>query len=381
MKILYIANNIPLPKQKSNRIVLSIAEKLSPHCDISFVFPAAIVFPPFSFLKKYRPLNRLKPWTDGNFSIVPVRYIRLPGKRLSYLLMDSIHPEKYVDENALPDLCHAHYIMPDGYIAYKIKQKYGIPYVVSVRGGDLRHIKTLHSKEIVFKKFIAVLENADKIVVHNRPQQEFVYRLGFESVLIPHGIDSKMLNFCPKKNNTIVTVSVVADHIRQKNIHWVIQAVKAYHNSQNIELLIAGDGTYKNELQKIAGNAANIRFFGKIPHKDVLEILEKSHIFALPSVNETFGLVYLEAAANCCAVICHKNEGVDGVFDDDKEMVFCQGYDDFNALLTGLIDNAEKREKMAEESFVRVRNNYTWEMITDRYLKTYNEIIIENKRT
>ena len=140
MKILYIAGNIPLPTLKSNRIVLTIAEKLSKFCDISFVFPAAIVFPPFSFIKKYKHIVNMKSWTDGIFTVKPVSYLRLPGKRLSYLLINTVCTERYVEKNALPDLCNAHFIMPDGYIACKIKKKYGVPYVVSVRSSDIRHL-------------------------------------------------------------------------------------------------------------------------------------------------------------------------------------------------------------------------------------------------
>ena len=58
-------------------------------------------------------------------------------------------------------------------------------------------------------------------------------------------------------------------------------------------------------------------------------------------------------------------------------MMFCQGYEDFNVLLTDLIDHAEKREKIAEGSFQKVRDNCTWEMITDRYMNTYNEATVK----
>ncbi|MDR0815018.1 MAG: hypothetical protein LBN37_04620, partial [Bacteroidales bacterium] len=115
LKVLFIANNIPVPNQKSNRIILTIAEKLAAQCDISFIYPAVFIFPPFSFLKKYRVFAHLKPWKDWNFLIKPVHYIRFPWKRWSYLLMNTIRPQRFIDTQNLPDVCHAHYIMPDGY--------------------------------------------------------------------------------------------------------------------------------------------------------------------------------------------------------------------------------------------------------------------------
>ena len=375
MKILYIANNIPLPNQKSNRIVLTIAEKLTQFCDISFVFPAAIVFPPFSFMKKYKPLMNMKPWIDHIFAVKPVRYLRLPGKNLSYLLIDTIRPESYVDKNNLPDLCHAHFIMPDGYIAFKIKKKYGVPYIVSVRSGDIRHLKTLGQKNPVYGKFLKVLENADKIIVHNRPQQEFIARLGFDSILIPHGIESDVLNYSASKNNNPIVISVVAELIRRKNVDWVIRAVKEYDGNQSIQLIIAGDGVCRDELQRLADHAPHIRFLGKISRDEVMNLLGKSHIFALPSINETFGLVYLEAAAKHNAVICHRNEGVDGLFDDGKEMMFCEGYDDFRNMLNRLIDNPEEVKTLAVNGYTKVKN-YTWEHVQSMYMEIYRQVMM-----
>jgi glycosyltransferase involved in cell wall biosynthesis len=375
MKVLYIANNIPLPSRKNNRIILTIAEKLSQFCDISFVFPAAMVFPPFSFMKKYRPLKNLKPWTDGIFTVKPVSYPRLPGKQLSYLLMDVIRPERFVDRNALPDLCHAHFVMPDGYIACKIKEKYGVPYIVSVRSSDVRHLQALGNKGPVHGKFMKALKNADQIIVHNRPQQEQIARLGFACVLIPHGIETGMLNMTEKKADSPIVISVAAELIRRKNVDWVIRAVREYAGSQKIELIIAGDGDYRAELQRQADGAPNIRFLGKISREEVASLLEKSHIFVQPSVNETFGLVYLEAAAKRNAVICHRNEGVDGLFEDGKEMMFCDGYDEMKNIFNNLVEHRDMAEKLAENGYSKVKN-YVWEHVQSRYMDVYRRFAV-----
>ena len=371
MNILYIANNIPLPSKKNNRIILNIAGKLAHFCDISFIFPAAFVFPPFSLMKKYKSLTNLKPWKDDIFTIKPVRYARLPGKKLSYLLIDTIQIEKCVDKNALPYLCHAHYIMPYGYIAYKIRKKIGVPYVVSVRSSDMRHIKALDKKGIIFRKFITVLQNADKIIVHNRPQKEFIAQMGFNSVIIPHGIESSALAVAAKENDGAVVISAVAEMIRRKNIDWVIRAVKEYTGKQHVQLVIAGDGICRKELQKLARKASNIHFTGKISNQEVMNLLEKSHIFALPSVDETFGLAYMEAAAKCNAVICHSGEGVDGLFIDRKEMMFCCGYEEFKSMLYRLIENPKEANALATAGYQKVKN-YTWERITEKYLEIYD---------
>jgi len=49
---------------------------------------------------------------------------------------------------------------------------------------------------------------------------------------------------------------------------------------------------------------------------EVLKAMRASHLFLMPSVQETFGLVYLEAMASGCVVIGHQGWGIDGVVEE-----------------------------------------------------------------
>ena len=138
--------------------------------------------------------------------------------------------------------------------------------------------------------------------------------------------------------------------------------------------MIAGDGVCRHELQRLTGSASNIQFLGKISREEVMSLLEKSHIFALPSVDETFGLVYLEAAAKNNAAICHRNEGVDGLFDDGKEMMFCEGYDEFKTMLNRLIENPEEVENLGNKGKMKAKS-YTWEHVQSLYMEIYKKIL------
>ena len=44
----------------------------------------------------------------------------------------------------------------------------------------------------------------------------------------------------------------------------------------------------------------------------------EAYIFVLPSKNETFGMVYMEALAHGNIVLCTKNSGVDGIIQNYK---------------------------------------------------------------
>lgn len=46
--------------------------------------------------------------------------------------------------------------------------------------------------------------------------------------------------------------------------------------------------------------------------------MRQSDIFVLPSVGETFGMVYLEAMASGCIVVGTKDDGIDGIIKDGE---------------------------------------------------------------
>jgi glycosyltransferase involved in cell wall biosynthesis len=76
-------------------------------------------------------------------------------------------------------------------------------------------------------------------------------------------------------------------------------------------------GNYEDRLRAMANldPALTVRFFGNIPDEELIEVYERSDIFALTSINhgdsvEGFGLVYLEAAAHGLPIVAHRVGGV-----------------------------------------------------------------------
>lgn len=61
------------------------------------------------------------------------------------------------------------------------------------------------------------------------------------------------------------------------------------------ELWIVGTGDLQPELEQLANDHKGIRFYGKVSEGEKQELLRRCRCFAMPSRNEGFGLVYLEA--------------------------------------------------------------------------------------
>lgn len=109
--------------------------------------------------------------------------------------------------------------------------------------------------------------------------------------------------------------------ISRKNVDLVIKAFSLVHKHDSAKLLIAGDGVEKESLQKLAMEnlgRERCRFVGSVSRDDVLKLMSQSDVFVMPSVNETLGLVYLEAMSQGCIPVGTLGEGIDGTIVNGK---------------------------------------------------------------
>ena len=356
---------------------MTIAHKLAAGYDISVLHPAEFAPFPINLMKKYRNIAGKQSWEDEGIVVRPFRYLRLIGKKNAFLLLPNYKKklQNYCNQFGIPQLVHAHFALPDGYLAYQIAKLFNIPYIISFRKTDISFLE-LPNKSSTKELIHEVLSNASQIIVHNAAQQEILSKAGYESTLLPHGIEN---DFFAKKDqaNTSGQLSIasIGELVPTKHIDWVIRAVKNYKGGKKVSLKIAGEGPMRPELEALIQGNDNIQLLGKIDHDKIGQLLQKTDIFALPSINETFGLVYLEAAAHQIAVVATKGTGIWGVFDNQKEMLFCDSSTSFNELLYHLIDDDQLRNELAENAYLKASENYRWDHIIEKYAELYDRLL------
>ena len=148
----------------------------------------------------------------------------------------------------------------------------------------------------------------------------------------------------------------------------------------NARLVIGGDGPEAARLraQAIAlGLRDEVEFPGWID--DVADFLRDAHVFVLPSHDEPFGIVLLEAMACGVPIVTTPTVGPREILDassacfaarDDAEALT-------NALAQTLSDYAAAGVR-AEAALVRFRSHYTTDVVVARYLELYAELIAEH---
>lgn len=97
-------------------------------------------------------------------------------------------------------------------------------------------------------------------------------------------------------------------------------AIEAFRDLK-IPLKIIGEGPDEKRLKKLARNAPNIEFLGRLSDKKIPEYYSKCQAFIFPS-EEDFGIVQVEAMASGRPVIAYRAGGALEVVEDGKTGVF-----------------------------------------------------------
>lgn len=287
------------------------------------------------------------------------------------------------------DLIHAHSLFSNGFIAWKLKKMFGIPYIVAVRNTD---VNVFFKRMIHLRKIgINILRDADKIIFISEPYQKLVlekyiplrYRKNFynKSYVITNGIDDfwfENRRSVPKTLNTnLIKLLFVGAINTNKNVTTTIKAIdKLRTKGYNIQFNIVG----KIENQKIFNDIRSkpyVNYYGEKAKEELLKTYNFNDIFVMPSINETFGLVYAEAMSQGLPIIYSKNQGFDGQFNDGIVGYRVDSLDP-NEISNKVIDIINNYNTISR-SCIKYSENFKWDAIVKNYTYLYSNIILEGR--
>ena len=128
----------------------------------------------------------------------------------------------------------------------------------------------------------------------------------------------------------------------------------------------AGGGSHADELKTLVsdlGIGHAVSFIGHV--RDIAGVLAACDIFALPSFEEPFGLVYLEAMAMRRPVVALLSGGAPEVVEDGRSGILVPERDDaaLAAALSALIRDPALRARLGAEGRVQVETKFTPERL------------------
>jgi len=180
--------------------------------------------------------------------------------------------------------------------------------------------------------------------------------------------------------DTDILIGYIGRLEKTKSIDILIDAfIKAHQENNCLKLVIAGFETdYIKEIQqKVSNNTSNIHqhifFKTNITEEDKVNLYHALDFFVLPSINESFGIVFLEAWSCKKPVIGVNIGAVASVIANNKDglLVNPLDCDDLKNKMLQLASDENLRNTLGENGFQKTKEHYTWEAITKIYRDTY----------
>lgn len=289
-----------------------------------------------------------------------------------------------------PDVSVAFFGIPSGPVAYVPKALYGVPYIISLRGGDVPGFQP-YDLALYHRLMGSVIRflwrRAAAVVANSQGLRRLAQRSAPDVPVkaIPNGVDIE--EFRPgerRDEHRAVRILFVGRLTYQKGADTLVRALHVLDGKIAFEADLVGDGAARPRLEEMVeqlGLANRVRFAGWCPRHEIPERYQQADVFVLPSRDEGMPNVVLEAMASGLPVIAtriagneelvqHGNTGL-LVPPDDPEMLA--------EALTQLIDTPGLMERMGLAGQAVVEQRYTWRQIAQQYLELAESVTAESE--
>lgn len=319
-----------------------------------------------------------------NISVDFIQPIRIPVLKLSFYSLKKII--KTLDFKPDVMVCH-HY---NAYFTfYKLAKKLNIPLVAGIHMSDVR----LAQKQIYHWYFKKIYHRVSGFACRSQSYQKQFVKLfpeqSFKTFLAMSGIPDKYLNqntLKPESDTSVLHFITVSSLIARKQIDKILQALSELPQNITWQFSIIGEGAEKSKLQQLTerpGLRGKVVFLGNLHRDEVFGHLKKADIFVLPSYDETFGLVYLEAMAAGCLTIGSINEGIDGTIVNNQNGFLCDPFNE-QSIKETLINAArldiKEKERIINNALNTV-SNYSNSKMAEYYLNQLKQIVNDYNKT
>lgn len=289
-----------------------------------------------------------------------------PWEQLSYIFSAILFLNRYLQSNSF-DIVHTHFIIPTGAVAWYLKKKYKLPYVITAHGSDVlghnnKRFQILY--QLLRKPWCGIVKAARAVIspsVHlidlmkkSEKNANYVY--------IQNGIDTDLF-YSDEKQKSILIMCRLQE---TKGVQIVLQAISKIDMGE-WKLDIVGDGPYRSALEIMAEElhiSNNVVFHGWIENKsrEQLQFLAQASVFVSASRVENCPVSVLEALCSGCRVLVSDIAGHREILRENGEY--------FSVDNAG--DCARKLEKlMNEESYTLAldKKKWDWENVISQYEK------------
>ena len=252
------------------------------------------------------------------------------------------------------------------------------PVIINYRGGEAR---TYFNKSIKWVR--PSINKASAVIVPSGYLQSVFSDFGLNTQVIPNIVNLE--RFQAKQDcgggqihpHLVITRNLEA-------IYGIATAINAIAllkpGIPDIQLLIAGSGPQKEELQQLIlkkGLENNVHFTGKLTPEEMSRCYQQATIMLNPTTVDNMPNSVLEAMASGVAVVTSNVGGIPYIVEDNKTALFCEvnNPEAMAKQITRLLNDPELYQTLVNNGLHEVQQ-YTWAEIRTRWLGLYQSLLL-----
>ena len=270
------------------------------------------------------------------------------------------------------DLVHAHYAVPAGDAVRRAARR--VPLVVSVHGGDL------YGDHAGAGTIRATLAHASLVLANSSGTARRCAARGARTTRVIHlGADLPAEPSRRPQRPVLVTVGHLVARKRHADVLQAVAQLRDRH--PELEYVIVGDGPERDRLQALAASLGIERLVtwrGSLAHSDAVAAARAGSLFVLPSVEEAFGVAYVEAmGGGVPAIGCRGEDGPEEIAAAGGGIALVASRDPsaLAALIERLLSDPSQLEAMGRQARLTIERGFTWPQCGRQTVDAYRAVV------
>jgi glycosyltransferase involved in cell wall biosynthesis len=195
--------------------------------------------------------------------------------------------------------------------------------------------------------------------------------------LLPYGVNLERFHPTGRPDPARFDVLFVGAMSLRKGVQYLVQAYqKLQHPAKSLTFVGAPSRALIDLLSARNAWPAGARVLGHMPQPDLKNIMSRSHVMVLPSIEEGLAMVQAQAMACACPVIASTHTGSQDLFGNGLEgwTVPIRDVDALAERMQHLADNPYERQAMGQRALQKVSSLGGWTDYGDKAMAIYTEL-------
>jgi len=286
-----------------------------------------------------------------------------------------------------PDIIHAHWVIPQGFIAILVGKLLNIPVITTAHGGDAFSLNNgflSRLKRLTLRHSNAWTSNTPSTA------QAFGHSNSTPAPnIIPMGVHIKSFQSGSVENisgtETRNIILFVGRLVEKKGVKYLIEAFNQLppQTQQDSVLWIIGEGDERVALETQAEKLGikDIKFWGQVQNNKLPDFYAAASIFIAPSIidskgdTEGQGVILLEAMASGIPIISTNVGGIPDVITHGETGLLVQANNstELSEATLSLLSKNELAKELTKNAQLNVKKNYAWANISQQFISLFKK--------